>query len=101
MQEISRTPPGVRELKPRYRAEEPRGWCRTPPGVRELKHDLETIELTEDTRRTPPRVRELKPPTLIWLLQDSITSYPSQVRELKLYQHTHNLRHCHVAPGGA
>ena len=35
---MSRTPPGVRELKPVYQYNGRARRCRTPPGVRELKH---------------------------------------------------------------
>ena len=56
----SRTPPGVRELKPSPPVRPARGvQGRTPPGVRELKPLIRnSIVLTN--RRTPPGVRELK-----------------------------------------
>ena len=59
---LSRTPPGVRELKL-----DMLGYgfeitiSRTPPGVRELKLSLSIIILMISSR-TPPGVRELKPP---------------------------------------
>ena len=57
----SRTPPGVRELKPpRFMLSDETNIRRTPPGVRELKL-LTALLINGQEGRTPPGVRELKP----------------------------------------
>ena len=77
-----RTPPGVRELKPRGRGEEVSFLGgRTPPGVRELKRSS-AISSYLGRGRTPPGVRELKLNVSLHHLNLNSRTPPG-VRELK------------------
>ena len=75
---VSRTPPGVRELKHTTNWRPLcRDLCRTPPGVRELKHLSNQNPHKRGVSRTPPGVRELKLGGLV-ASNDAVVSHPSR-----------------------
>ena len=95
---LSRTPPGVRELKPDsggYVVTE--RLSRTPPGVRELKPTSDLARVLSSEGRTPPGVRELKPALAI-VKKEVHRRTPPGVRELKLCELGVVVRGVEVAP---